>query len=135
MKMLVLLGAGLIAALSMNVATAQERVDPSKAASRGADSIRLATDHVETTPEMWFYQQEQARYEDPHEAVRRKAEYAAAQRQWRIAMMKAQGLSKLRPTESHTPLFSSYLPTQDLYRWNYGRGMMEVFAPATPYRR
>lgn len=135
MKFQGLLLAGMFVAWCGTHAAAQERVDQPRAAKAEQDQIRLATDRVETTPEMWFYQQELARQEDPRDAVRRKAEYAAAQRQWRIAMMKAQGLSKMRPTESHTPMFSSYLPTQDIYRWGYGRGVMEVAAPTTPYRR
>lgn len=135
MKVQRLLLATLVAGLLAGQAAAQERVAPPQVANHGEPQIQLSTDRVQTTPEMWFYQQEQARYENPKDAVRRKAAYAATQRQWRIAMMKAQGLSKLRPTTTHTPFFNTYLPTQDPYRWGFGRGVMEVQAPVTTYQR
>lgn len=58
---------------------------------------------AQMTPEMWFYQQEMRRYDDPRMAVRRKAEFRAAQRQRRIAAMDWYGFSNLRPTANPTP--------------------------------
>jgi hypothetical protein len=58
---------------------------------------------TQMTPEMWFYQQEMKRYDDPRAAVRRKAEYRAAQRQRRIAAMEWYGYSNSRPQANPTP--------------------------------
>ena len=55
------------------------------------------------TPEMWFYQEEMRRYDDPRAAVRRKAEYRAAQRQRRLAALEWYGFSNMRPTANPTP--------------------------------
>jgi hypothetical protein len=78
------------------------------------------------TPEMWFYEQERIRYEDPKMAVRRRAELRAAQRSERIAAQQWYGISNSRPMVSTTPLFESYSPywgsnTYDPKRWRpYG---------------
>lgn len=64
------------------------------------------TSLTQMTPEMWFYQQEMRRYDDPRAAVRRKAEYRAAQRQRRIAAMEWYGFSNLRPQANPTPFAS-----------------------------
>lgn len=55
------------------------------------------------TPEVWFYQQELRRYEDPHAAVRRKAEFRAWQRQRRVAAMQWYGFSNSRPQANPIP--------------------------------
>ncbi len=62
------------------------------------------------TPEMWFYQQQIARHDDPRMAVRRKAEFRAQQRQQRIAARKWYGFSNSRPTANATPWSSMYSP-------------------------
>jgi len=62
------------------------------------------------TPEMWFYEQERRRYEDPQASVRRKAEQVAAERRRRIAARKWYGYSASRPTGAVTPWFETYLP-------------------------
>jgi hypothetical protein len=77
---------------------------------------------VSPTPEMWFYEQERTRYEDPKGAVRRKAETRAAQRASRLASMKWYGMSNSRPVASTTPLFGTYSPmwvsnTSEPFRW------------------
>lgn len=82
----------------------------------------ISTDSITPTPEMWFYLQEQRRYDDPKAAVRRKAELRAAQRRDRIAARKWYGLSNLRPQANPTPLFGTYSPTWvanlwEPYRW------------------
>jgi hypothetical protein len=74
------------------------------------------------TPEMWFYEQERIRYEDPKKAVRRRAELRAAQRADRLAALKWYGHSNSRPTVNSTPTMSSYAPywgsnTYDPNRW------------------
>ena len=80
---------------------------------------------VSPTPEMWFYEQERTRYEDPKGAVRRKAETRATQRAERLAAMKWYGMSNSRPVAGTTPLFGTYSPmwasnTPDPYRWRSG---------------
>lgn len=74
------------------------------------------------TPEMWFYEQERIRYDDPKMAVRRRAELRAAQRAGRLASQKWYGISNSRPMVSPTPVFESYGPywgsnTYDPKRW------------------
>lgn len=78
------------------------------------------------TPEMWFYEQERSHWENPREAVRRKAEFRAAQRAQRIASMQWFGKSNARPSVNPTPFTGSYSPTWtsnnfDPYRWNTAR--------------
>lgn len=60
------------------------------------------------TPEMWFYEQERARYDSPKMAVRRKAEQRGQQRSDRLAALKWYGIDNSRPTVSGTPWFGSY---------------------------
>lgn len=85
------------------------------------------------TPEMWFYQQYRREYQDPKEAVRRKAEFRAAQRQRRIAAMKWFGLSNARPRVSSDPWHSDYSPGWSSnnsfypFQWNgYGQPLIVV---------
>jgi hypothetical protein len=97
-------------------AAAQE---PDKAAQ---PPVHAVPSMVTPTPEMWFYEQELRRYEDPKLAVRRNAEMAAAQRAHRLAAMKWFGLSNSRPVASPVPFYSSYSPSwtgnsYDPYRW------------------
>ncbi len=63
-----------------------------------------------TTPEMWYYSQEQRRHDDPQQAVRRKAEFVSQQRAARIAAMKWYGMSNSRPVASTTPFMGVYSP-------------------------
>jgi hypothetical protein len=77
---------------------------------------------VAPTPEMWFYEQERNRYADPKAAVRRNAEFRAAQRSHRLASSQWYGISNSRPSVSVTPWFGTYSPTwtsntADPYRW------------------
>jgi 4'-phosphopantetheinyl transferase EntD len=62
------------------------------------------------TPEMWYYSQEQRRYDDPQQAVRRKAEFVSQQRAARIAAMKWYGMSNSRPVAHTTPSMGVYSP-------------------------
>ncbi|HEV7222374.1 MAG TPA: hypothetical protein VGN42_06700 [Pirellulales bacterium] len=89
-------------------------VPPAARAPRPQQADALAdgtTSLTQMTPEMWFYQQEMRRYDDPRAAVRRKAEYRAAQRQRRIAAMEWYGYSNSRPLANPTPFASgTYSP-------------------------
>ncbi len=55
---------------------------------------------VAATPEMWFYQEQMNRRENPKEAVRRKAEMRTAQREARLASRRWYGISLMRPMTS-----------------------------------
>ena len=63
---------------------------------------------VAPTVEMWFYEQELRRHDDPKVAVRRKAELRAQQRQDRIAASKWYGIDNSRPMVSPTPAVTGY---------------------------
>jgi len=63
-----------------------------------------------SSPELWLYEQERQRYEDPKAAVRRAAEYRATQRQRRIESRKWFGYSNSRPIASPNPWYDTYSP-------------------------
>ena len=113
MKKLALLAAAGAVLLAAQAQAQQPRnttrlVPPAARAPRQqADALTDGTTSLtQMTPEMWFYQQEMRRYDDPRAAVRRKAEYRAAQRQRRIAAMEWYGYSNSRPIANPTPFAS-----------------------------
>ena len=74
------------------------------------------------TPELWVYSQELRRHDDPAQAVRRKAELVADQRQARLAAMRWYGFSNSRPVANPTPFMGQYSPAWvgngwDRYDW------------------
>ena len=79
--------------------------------------------------EMWLYERERERYEDPKTAIRRKAELKSVQRAERLAALQWYGMSNSRPTYNLTPFFGGYQSgfwgsnTYDPSRWR----------PITPY--
>jgi hypothetical protein len=75
----------------------------------------LSPGELQATPEMWFYEQERQRYQDPKSAVRANAEYRAGQRARRLAALKWFGFSNSRPTANPDPFHGSYSP-----RWVSG---------------
>ena len=77
------------------------------------------------TPEMWLYEQQRQRYDDPKETVRRNAKLKAQQRRARIASRKWFGYSNLRPVASTSPFYETYSPgwrsnSHDPYLWTTG---------------
>ena len=78
-----------------------------------ANGMSISPGQLTPTPEMWFYEQELRRYQDPKEAVRRKAEFRANQRDSRIATRRWFGLSNVRPQVSPDPFNGDYAP-----RWS-----------------
>lgn len=62
------------------------------------------------TPEMYLYLHELKRYDDPKQAVRRKAELKTAQRNQRLAAQKWFGVSNARPMASAQPFMDLYSP-------------------------
>jgi hypothetical protein len=91
------------------------------------------------SPEVWIYEQERIRYEDPKTAIRQRAELRAAQRAGRIASMKWYGMSNSRPRAFCTPSMSSYSPywgsnTYDPNRWRpYSTPSVVVRPTEGPY--
>ena len=65
--------------------------------------VAISSTEVAATPEMWFYEQYQREYLDPQLAVRRNAEFRAAQRRSRLAAMRWFGFSNQRPQVSSDP--------------------------------
>lgn len=100
------------------VAQAQSAVPmaPAPAASEIIFSGGISPGEVSATPEMWFYQQELRRYENPKTAVRRNAEFEAAQRRRRIAARRWFGFSNARPTAGIDPVHGDYSPS-----WTSGK--------------
>jgi hypothetical protein len=134
MKKLLLLS--ILPLLGAIVAQAQEIEEPRNIRR---EQTTMATQGTLTpTPEMWFYEQERTRYEDAKSAVRRKAEFRAAQRAQREASMKWFGMSNSRPTASPTPIAGTYSPTwvgntHDPYRWATGATTTVVVRPTSRY--
>jgi hypothetical protein len=101
-------------ALVAIVLTARGWAQESEVAARGEGALTSQPERVATsgmvspTVEMWFYEQEQRRYDDPKLAVRRKAEARAQQRQARLAATRWYGISNSRPMVSPTPFTSGY---------------------------
>jgi hypothetical protein len=65
---------------------------------------------AQMTPEMYLYLHQLQRYEDPKQAVRRKAELKTAQRNQRLAAQKWFGVSNARPMASAQPFMDLYSP-------------------------
>ncbi len=88
---------------------------PALAADRPAADLEIkggvSPGEVQATPEMWFYQQYYRDYLDPKMAVRRNAEFRAAQRRRRVASLKWFGFSNQRPRASADPLHGDWSPT------------------------
>jgi hypothetical protein len=132
-------------AMLLSLSASAVLVTTSAAQDRG-DSRDLRRDNptpvagqaVSPTPEMWFYEQERTRYEDPKAAVRRKAEFRSTQRQNRLASCKWFGIDNSRPTASPTPVTGTYSPTwisntPDPYRWSGVGGSPLVVRPFDRY--
>lgn len=83
----------------------------------------ISVGEIAPTQEMWFYQQELKRHLDPKQAIRRRAEFRAAQRERRIASQEWFGISPLRPNANHTPWMGGmYSPgwagnSREPFRW------------------
>jgi hypothetical protein len=87
--------------LAQETAVDLRRDEPASASS-------AAWSGLSPTPEMWFYEQERVRQDDPKLAVRRRAERRGQQRADRLAALKWYGIDNSRPTVSGTPWFGSY---------------------------
>jgi hypothetical protein len=86
-------------------------------AARGSDR-HISLGELTPTPEMWFYEQAMRQYENPKMAVRRKAEYRAAQRQARLAASRWFGFSNSRPMAAANPMFGTDSPRWGSNSWD-----------------
>ena len=118
----------LAAGLSLFAAGAHaQQPRPTKRVADPKPPVEDVSSMAQMTPEMWFYQQESRRYDDPSLAVRRKAEFKAAQRQRRIAAMQWYGFSNSRPSVNTSVFNGSYSPSwgannRNSYLWSSPRG-------------
>jgi len=62
------------------------------------------------TPEMWFYEQERRRYEDPNAMARARAALQTDQRAARLNALRWFGYSNSRPRAGTDPVNGSYAP-------------------------
>jgi hypothetical protein len=91
--------------------------------SHGGLDEEISIGEIPPTQEMWFYQQELTRQQDPKLAIRRRAEFRAAQRERRLASQEWYGISPLRPNANVTPWTGGlYSPgwtgnTREPFRW------------------
>ncbi|MEX2112100.1 MAG: hypothetical protein WD845_02890 [Pirellulales bacterium] len=128
----------LVAWAAATTASAQQPVAPSGAApARNPESYVATTGAVTPTPEMWFYEQEMNRYDNPKAMVHERAEWRANQRRGRLAAQKWYGISNSRPMVSPFPWFGGYGPfwgsnTYDPLRWQ-PTGTTVVARPAERY--
>lgn len=76
-----------------------------------AESVNLPSG-VEATPEIWMYLHDYKRYQDPKEAVRKKAMIRSQQRQSRLASQRWYGHTKLRPNANANPQMSVFYGQQ-----------------------
>lgn len=79
------------------------------------------------TPEMWFYDQERRRREDPSEMIRERAEFRSRQRQQRLAAVRWYGFSNSRPAANSGIFMSTWSPTwigntYDPFAWRGATG-------------
>jgi len=108
-----LLTAALLTLVTAGVTSAQ---DPAAATLPQVNVTGSPGDHAASpglqsvAPEVWVYMQERQRYEDPAQAVRRKAEARAMARQGRLESRRWYGLSNSRPTAGVTPFMDQYSP-------------------------
>ena len=91
------IGMALLVVLMAMPAVAQT---PAESNSSMRFSGGITPGEVTATPEMWFYQEQMNRRDDPKEAVRRKAEFRTAQREARLAARRWYGVSVARPMTS-----------------------------------
>ncbi len=92
---------------------------PVAAAPAPRDTIRVGSmGELVPTPEMWFYEQERRRGDDPQLIVRANAQQRAADRHARIASLAWYGLSNSRPSVSPDPVQGDFAP-----RWTSGNYM------------
>ena len=110
-------------ALSFLPAAGALAVDPLPTTQSPGNRPRVESmSDTSPTPEMWFYEQERRRAEDPKEIVRANAQQKSAERRARLAAMAWFGYSNSRPNVSPDPIQGTYAPAwagngYDANRW------------------
>jgi hypothetical protein len=94
---------------------------------------------ITPTADMWYFEQERIRRDDPREMIREKAEFKARQRQQRIAALKWFGLSNSRPQASPSLFGMNYSPgwvgnTYDPFAWRGTSATTTVLYSDSPRR-
>ena len=110
---LVVLSAGMAAAQQAHRGTRQAI----RVAGRDRTPIITSSGQVQPTPEMWFYEQYQQRYDTPAAKVEQNALFRATQREHRLAARRWFGLSNVRPQASSDPFHGDYSA-----RWTSNNG-------------
>lgn len=82
---------------------AQEPFTPAPSSAPSPSDLRF-----EQTPEFYMFMKAMERYDDPRQAVRRKAEQKAAERRGRLATQKWYGYSQSRPAANPVPWMGSF---------------------------
>ncbi len=119
-----------LALTSSQSAIAQDLVQPQPRPA--APSPSFSPGEVTPTEAMWFYQEQQRLYNDPHYMQRKRAEFRAEQRARRIAAMKWFGYSNARPSAGITPWSGGlYSPawvgnSRDTYAWRGAGSVPQV---------
>lgn len=110
MKRLVIVPALVYVLFAVSAMAQQPRtIEP--VARQTNDELRLLSPgEVQATPEMWFYEQELRRYNDPKTALRAQAEAKSAQRRARLAAMAWYGYSNSRPQAGIDVVHGHYSP-------------------------
>lgn len=121
-------------------AMAQQPRPIEPAARHADDDLRLLSPgEVQATPEMWFYEQELRRYNDPKTALRAHAEAKAAQRRARLSAMAWYGYSNSRPQAGIDVVHGQYSPTwisngYSPFSWVGSTNTSTVIVAPTPMR-
>ena len=84
---------------------------PGRVVQQRPDPSVMDSSSLSMTQDMWFYLQEQRRHDDPANAVRRRAEFKAEQRDRRLATQKWFGYYNARPQANAVPTMGTYSPT------------------------
>ena len=96
--------------------------------------VEVSPGALTPTPEMWYYQQELRRRNNPQELVKARAQFRAEQRVRRIAALKWYGMSASRPIARPDNVFGSFSPswvgnTPDPYQWRPASNHYLVLRP------
>jgi hypothetical protein len=122
------LALAIIAFAASTTIKADEPAVVKTSATAPAEMTTISANQVTATPEMWFYEQEMRRYDDPRTAIRANAALKTAQRQARLAAMQWYGFSNSRPLSGCDPFHGVYSP-----RWvSNGYNPSEWVGPAGP---
>jgi hypothetical protein len=93
-----------VAARATDEATEPSHIRTASSTPPSSNITIVSPAEVSATPQMWFYEQSLARYNDPKYAVRAAAEYKANQRRARMTATQWYGYSNSRPAMGMDPV-------------------------------